>query len=282
MKDAETLARAGANFGAARLKNIKQADVPIEFLPTTEEEGYAIQDASIEWLSANGLGPQVGYKVANVSAGAKEMLVTMGAKPFGLDTPLYGPIMSRHIYHELAEIDPFDNEITYIECEFGIRMGRDTPAENQPYTRESIGAYIDACMAGIEIAAPTFEKRDYEDVAPRGILNIADNGSNRGAVFGPPVTDWQKLDIPSLTARIIKNGEEVLSGDATGLMGHPFEVAAWLANRLIDDGKQLKAGEYVLLGSVTRGMKGAELELASGEEVIIRWDELGDARVKFN
>ena len=43
MKDAETLARAGANFGAARLKNIKQADVPIEFLPTTEEEGYAIQ-----------------------------------------------------------------------------------------------------------------------------------------------------------------------------------------------------------------------------------------------
>ena len=29
-------------------------------------------------------------------------------------------------------------------------------------------------------------------------------------------------------------------------------------------------------------MKGAELELASGDEVIIRWDELGDARVKFN
>ena len=137
-------------------------------------------------------------------------------------------------------------------------------------------------MAGIEIAAPTFEKRDYEDVAPRGILNIADNGSNRGAVFGPPVTDWRKLDITSLTARIIKNGKEMLSGGATGLMGHPFEVAAWLANRLIDDGKQLRTGEYILLGSVTRGMKGAELELASGDEVVIRWDELGDARIKIN
>ena len=274
MKDAETLARAGANFGAARLRNIKQADVPIEFLPTTEQEGYAIQDASIEWLSANGLGPRVGWKVANVSTGAKEMLVTMGAKPFGLDTPLYGPIMGRHIYP--------NEERFYRECEFGIRMGRDTPPESGPYTRENIGDYIDACMAGIEIAAPTFEKRDYEEVAPRGILNIADNGSNRGAVFGAPVTDWQRLDIPSLTARIIKNGQELLAGDATGLMGHPFEVAAWLANRLIDDGKQLKTGEYVLLGSVARGMKGAELELASGDEVIIRWDELGDARVKIN
>jgi len=33
-------------------------------------------------------------------------------------------------------------------------------------------------------------------------------------------------------------------------MGHPFEALAWLANRLSERGRHLKAGEFVTLGSV--------------------------------
>ena len=278
MKDAETLARAGADFGAARLNHVRRADVPPELLPTDEEDAYIIQGAAIDWMSANGLGSRVGYKVANVSAGMKKQLATIGA--FGIDTPIYGPIMSGFLYHELAEIDPYDNQFTFIECEFGIRIGQDAPPEGAPYTRESIADHIEACMAGIEIAAATLEKNDY-DVA-NGIIGIADNGSNRGAVFGPPVTEWRKLDIPSLSARVSKNGKEYLTGEATALLGHPFEVAAWLANRVIDHGKQLRKGEHILLGSIGRGINGDEFELASGDEIVARWDELGEARIKIN
>ena len=278
MKDAETLARAGADFGKARRDHNRRANVPVELLPADEEEAYVVQDAAIEWMSANGLGPPVGYKVANVSVDMKKQLATIGS--FGIDTPIYGPIMSGFIYHELAEIDPYDNQWTFIECEFGIRIGQDAPPEGAPYTRDSIADHIEACMAGIEIAAATLEKNDYG--VANGIIGIADNGSNRGAIFGPPVTDWQKLDIPLLTARVSKNGKEYLTGEAKALLGHPFEVAAWLANRLIDHGKHLRQGQHVLLGSIGRGINGDEFELISGDEIVAEWDELGAARIRIN
>ena len=60
MKDAETLTRAAEAAGAARLNHIKRSDVPLEFIPTDEEEAYAIQGAVVDWLCANGLGPQAG------------------------------------------------------------------------------------------------------------------------------------------------------------------------------------------------------------------------------
>lgn len=276
MKNAETLTRAAAAAGAARLGHIKRADVPLEFLPSDEEDAYDIQSAVTDWLCNHGLGPQAGYKVANVSAGMQAHLAKTGGGKFGMTTPIYGPILKGQLYHELAEIDPVENQKTFFECEFGIRIGKDAPLENRPYTRESIGEYIDACMAGIEIVEWSLDKNAYD--IPHGFLGIADNGCNRGAVFGPPVTDWNTFDVNKLTARILKNGDEVLKGDASALLGHPFEVAAWLGNRLIDHGKYLRKGDHILLGSVGPPVG----DLVSGDEIAINWERLGEARVKIN
>ncbi len=276
MKDAETLTRAGEAAGAARLNHVKRSDVPLEFIPADEDEAYAIQGAVTGWLCANGLGPQAGYKVANVSAGMQAHLAKTGGGKFGMTTPIYGPILGGQLHHELAEIDPVENQKTFFECEFGIRIGKGVPPEGRPYTRASIADYIDACMAGIEIVEWSLDKNAYD--VPHGHLGIADNGCNRGAVFGPPVTDWQRFDVNSLTARILKNGEEVLRGEASALLGHPFEVAAWLANRVVDHGKQLRKGDHILLGSVGPPVG----DLVSGDEIVISWDELGEARVRIN
>lgn len=275
MKDAETLGRAGEAAGTARLNHVKRTDVPLEFLPADEEDAYAIQGAVTDWLCAHGLGPQAGYKVANVSAGMQAHLARTGGGKFGMTTPIYGPILKGQLYHERAEIDPVENQNTFFECEFGIRIGKDAPPGGRPYTRESIGEHIDACMAGIEIVEWSLDKNAYD--VPHGFLGIADNGCNRGAVFGPPVTDWPKLDVNALTARILKNGGEVLTGEASALLGHPFEVAAWLANRLVDHGKQLHRGDYALLGSVGPPVG----DLVSGDELVVSWDELGEARVRI-
>ena len=46
------------------------------------------------------------------------------------------------------------------------------------------------------------------------------------------------------------NGESVGSGTGADIMGHPFEALAWLANSMAGRGKGLRAGEFVLLGSL--------------------------------
>ena len=69
------------------------------------------------------------------------------------------------------------------------------------------------------------------------------------------------------------SGEAVGSGSTADVMGHPFEALAWLANRWAQLGRTLRAGSFILLGSVieTRWV-------AAGDEIVIRLDDLGEAR----
>jgi 2-oxo-3-hexenedioate decarboxylase/2-keto-4-pentenoate hydratase len=52
-------------------------------------------------------------------------------------------------------------------------------------------------------------------------------------------------------------------------LGHPLEALAWLANALASRGQYLKAGEFVLLGSVveTRWVARGDLVEASIERL---------------
>ena len=60
-------------------------------------------------------------------------------------------------------------------------------------------------------------------------------------------------------------------------MGHPAEGVIWLANRMLDVGMPLKAGELILSGSFTGGI------LASPGDTFeaVYSDNLGCIRVNF-
>jgi len=74
------------------------------------------------------------------------------------------------------------------------------------------------------------------------------------------------------------NGREVGRGKGRDLQGNPLSVLAWLANKLATHGRGLRAGDIVLLGSVTP----SEGTFKRGTEVVVEWEALGAVSVRFN
>lgn len=282
MMDAATIARSAETLGAARLNHVRLTDVPPEYLPDTEADAYAVLDALVEWFAGHGGGEIGGYKVALVSAGMRADL-SGGSAGLGVDSPIYGTILKQEIYHEVANLPYPEKTTQWVEGEFGVRIGRDVPSDQAPFTRASIAPYVSHCMAGMEIAEWTINYLDYDK--PLGPIGIADNGSNAAGVFGPMVEDWQDLDLAALNCVMTIDGKEVASGKGSDLDGHPLEVLAWLAGKTADQGKQLREGQLILLGSVTPSIGSGTIgpffndaAYQRGSEVIVHWDSLGDVK----
>jgi 2-oxo-3-hexenedioate decarboxylase/2-keto-4-pentenoate hydratase len=105
---------------------------------------------------------------------------------------------------------------------------------------------------------------------------VADDFFNAGCVLGPPVAQWRDLDLPALRGVTRLNGVEVGSGEGRAVMGHPFEALAWLANLRAGLGRPLRAGEFVLLGSVVETRW-----VSPGDEVAVAIEGLGEVRAAF-
>jgi len=131
---------------------------------------------------------------------------------------------------------------------------------------------VAAVLPAMEIVDDRY--RDYRtlDVATL----IADDFFNAGCVLGTPVTGWREVDLPAVTGVTRLNGVEAGRGEGRAVMGHPFEALAWLANLRARSGLGLRAGEFVLLGSVVETRW-----VSAGDEVVVAIDGLGEVRATF-
>jgi 2-keto-4-pentenoate hydratase len=72
------------------------------------------------------------------------------------------------------------------------------------------------------------------------------------------------------------NGIEIGIGKGGDILGHPFEALAWLANMRAARGRHLRAGEFVLLGSVVETKW-----VRAGDLVEAEIDGLGRTSARF-
>lgn len=273
MQQAE-IDRAASLLAEARTKNRQLANFPPECIPPDEATAYLIQDALLDKLAQSGLGPSAGYKVGLVSADMRRSMG--GMAKLGVDSPVYGGIVETCILPTRSTVEFARFIRPYVEGEFAVRMARTVPLDAAPLSQASIAAFVGDYFAALELVDWRLKYFDYPP--PLATLMLADGSSNWGAVVGAPVKDWRSLDIPSLTGRMRVNGQDVGGGKAGDLQGHPFEVLAWLANRLIALRRTLRAGDIVLLGAVTPSYGTFE----RGAEVIMSWDGLGEVSVRFD
>ncbi len=268
-----SIERAAHVLGEARLNRRQLAELPAACIPPDEVSAYLVQDALYNWLATRGLGHVGGYKVGLVSA---EMRKSMGGlKALGVDSPVYSGIVSTCMLNSPASI-PFDSFIRpYVEGEIAVRIGADVPADAAPLSRHSVADFVADCLAAIELVDWRLKYFDFPP--PLATLMLADGGSNWGSVVGAPIKDWRALDIPALRGEMRVDGRLIGGGKAGDLQGHPFEVLAWLGNRLIERGRTLRSGDVVLLGSVTPSFG----EFGKGAQVVMKWDALGEVAVTF-
>ena len=161
-----------------------------------------------------------------------------------------------------------------VECEIALTLDADLDGAGAPHTRASVAGAVASCHAAIEV----IDDR-YEDLgAMGGPTLIADDMLHAACVLGRPVRPG--ADLAAVRGVFHVNGRAAGSGRGADLMGHPYEVLAWLANRLAEVGQPLLAGHVVMCGSVVAPLWLADQPVGD-LEVVANFDGLGEARATF-
>ena len=228
--------------------------------PADEAAGYALQYAVAEALGAT---RPAGFKIGATTKQMQDYL--------GLNGPAAGFVPAASLQPNGATLRFADFHNVGVECEVGLRLGRDLPFGS--YTAEQVRDAVAEVFPAIEIV-----ERRYDDLKALGTPTlIADQVFHRAGVTGTPVADWRAVDLAATHGAMYLGGEKAGEGHGRDLLGHPLNALAWLAGsgaaRLFGG---LKAGQLVWLGSVT-----PPFWLPGPTTVEARFDTLGSARLSF-
>ncbi len=238
---------------------------PEDALPHTVEEAYAVQDEFVK-LKSRACGPVAGYKIALTTPTMRAMV--------GLNDSIGGALHDKQVVRAPASVRASDYGRLIVEFEVAVQLGADLP-QATGHTRESVADSVAALMPAFEIADD--RKADYAGMATHSLGLVADNAWNEGAVLGMPIRDWKGVDLESVHGVATINGDRVGEGHGRDAMGHPFEALAWVANSLAKRGKQLRAGQFVITGSLV-----ASKFPKAGDTVGFELGELGAIELKVN
>jgi 2-keto-4-pentenoate hydratase len=256
--------RAARLLADGRLARTRIDVLPDDCRPRDETEGYRVQAALHEVLASAGLGPIAGHKIGCTTPVMQAFL--------GIANPCAGGVPARTVHQGRADVRHGDYVRVGVECEIAVRLDADLGPAGAPFDRGRVAGAVAAVIPAMEIVDDRY--RDYRtlDVATL----IADDFFNAGCVLGSPTVRWRDLDLGALTGVTRLNGREAGRGEGRAVMGHPFEALAWLANLRAGLGLGLRAGEFVLLGSVVETRW-----VAPGDEVTVAIDGLGEVHATF-
>src|SRR5436305_3886544 len=221
---------------AALFRERHQIDLlPPELMPADLDEAYVVRAAFEAIERARGRGEVVGYKIG--------LTTPIMQKLCGVDEPCYGAIVGTEVRHRRAELPVRDYCRLGIETEIAVQLGEDLPKGGDA---GRVGAAVESCMAAIELLEDL--RHDYKRLSAAAM--VAGNVWNAGVVLGTPVTNWRRLDLAAVTARLTINGREIGNGKGADVMGNPLNALAWLADKLAASETPLKRGMIVMTGSM--------------------------------
>ena len=206
------------------------------------EEAYAVQSAWVRLETARGRVPK-GRKIGLTSR-AMQMVS-------GITEPDYGVLFADMYYPEGSDV-PMKNFIEpRLEVELAFILGKPLSGPNcSIFDVLSATEYV---VPAFEIIDSRLQRVDPDTGSTRKIIDtISDNAANGGIVLGGRPVRPHDVDLRWVGAILTKNGVIEETGLAAGVLNHPANGVAWLANKLHPHGVTLQAGEVVLGGSFTR------------------------------
>jgi 2-oxo-3-hexenedioate decarboxylase/2-keto-4-pentenoate hydratase len=258
----KTLAAANLIAAARRARAPLQA-LPEDIAPQSEAEGYRIQNALHDLLSLH-CEPKVGHKIGCTSAVMQQYLQ--------IPHPCSGGVFANGVYPSGTVLRHGDFVRVGVECEIAVRLGRDLRPADAPFTADTASQAIEAYLPAIEIVDDRYA--DWRSIGAPTL--VADDFFAAGCVLGQPVSRSSVPDLLMLVGRAVINGVEVGRGTGADVLGHPHNALAWLANHLAFGGTGLRAGEFVLTGSLVQ-----TVWLGAGDKVVMDLSGLGTVTVDF-
>jgi 2-keto-4-pentenoate hydratase len=239
-----TPGQAAALLMDARQSGHRIADLPEDARPTSIEQAYAIQDATVRQLGAVG-----GWKVGPMRPGA---------------TPNCAPIAASLIHASPARFVYDTASAPEVEVEIAIRLGRDLPPRGTAYEADEMRAAIVSLHPAIEMLNSRFTDRKV--VSP--LSTLADAQSNAAVVIGSGLQDWREVELGRVAMRLRIDGEECAAAGGGPDTDNVLAALAWLANHLAARCGGLRAGDVVITGArlgpwaVTKRPAGIEADVA--------------------
>ena len=214
----------------------------------TIEDGYAIQR---EWVR---LELADGRTIRGRKIGLTSRAMQMASQ---ITEPDYAPLMDDMFFEAGSDIAVTHFIAPRIEVELAFVLGRDLKGPG--VTLFDVLSATDYVTPAIEIIDSRIEQFDRETRAMRKVFDtISDFAANAGIVLGGRPVRPLDVDLRWVGAMLFKNGVIEETGLAAGVLNHPANGVAWLANKIAPYGEQLHAGDIVLGGSFTRPTAAAQ------------------------
>jgi 2-keto-4-pentenoate hydratase len=208
----------------------------------TIAQALKVQDRFVANLIKE-FGQPVGYKAGLTNPAIQKRL--------GIDHPVRGTILARMILKSGTAVPAAYGSVPVIEGDFCVRVSGD--GINQAKTPEETLKYLDAVIPAFELADLMFGK----EVKLTPSLIVAINVGPRYFVLGEPIPlsatkEWEgrlgtfKMNLSDQTGAVL--GE----GTGSDLSGHPLKAVLWIRDSLAAEGKTLKKGDLLSLGSLSK------------------------------
>lgn len=240
--------------------NQTQTDaLAIHFPDMTRERAYAVQRQRLKTQQQT--DKHVGWKLGWTR-------LTESAET--LD-PILGHYMSARVYAEGDAVSTryFTEGTANAEPEIVFYLKKDL-----------VGPVVsrDEVIDAIESVGVAMEFVNWRVTEPRTREHaIADNGIAAGVVLAGARYSLEEIDFSSVTGTVTVNDSETSSGAATSIMGEdPLAALVWAANELPKWGMHLKAGEFIVSGTVC-----IPLPVTAGDTASIGFTGFEGLQVRF-
>lgn len=205
-------------------------------------DAYAIQNAWLQCKLADGRVVK-GHKIGLTSRAMQQAV--------GIDEPDYGFLTDDMFLDDAAQIDTDRLIEPKIEAELAFVLQADLSGSDC-----SLHDVLDATayvLPALELLDARIERFDKPSGRRRNVLDtVSDNAANCAIICGGLPVRPMDIDLRRASTIVLRNGIVEETGVAAGVLNHPANGIAWLANRLHPWGVALKKGQVILAGSFIR------------------------------
>lgn len=221
---------------------------------------YAVQDINTRhWLKSG--RRLAGRKIGLTSTAVQQQL--------GVDQPDFGMLFA-----DMAVCD--DDAVTLdrvlqakVEAEVAFVLERDITTEQA--TMADVLRAVGYAVAAIEIVGSRIANWDI-----RLVDTVADNASSGLYVLGNTPMLLAGLDLRDCAMQMTRADQVVSTGVGHACFGHPLNAVLWLARKMVEVGRPLKAGDTILSGAL-----GPMVAVKPGDRFEAQIAGLGAVRARF-
>ncbi len=266
MLSKEIINECAQQLNSAEKNRLQVRQLSLQYPDITIEDAYAIQKVWVNLKIAEGRSV-IGHKIGLTSRAMQQSSQ--------ITEPDYGTLLNDMLFQDGGEIPTDQFIVPRIEVELAFILAK--PLKGPNCTIFDVYNATDYVIPALELIDARSQSIDPDSGKPRKIFDtISDNAANAGIILGGRPVKPNEVDLRQVHAAMYRNGVVEETGVAVGVLNHPANGVAWLANKLAKFDVALQPGEIILSGSFTRPVAARQ-----GDTFHVEYGDLGSVSCHF-